>query len=345
MTLRICDYQSQSGYVRDEANRNRFVMPGSENASHMRAITLHMLLHFVPVYRYGAIMMKRGNIMLTALLGRKVGMTQIFTENGNAIPVTVIEAGPCTVTQLKTLSRDGYEAVQIGYGSTTPKHATRPELGHLGHSLPILEAQRKKQQAQRAQSRQEARDRGEAAVAATTDSDEDTTDSEVDETTTATQETSSTKAERPAVKRRGRQGGGLGPFEVLREVQAQKGSDLAIGQVIEVDIFSDGELIDVIGTSKGKGFAGVMKRHGFKGGKRTHGQSDRMRAPGSIGAGTSPGRVLKGTRMAGRMGNDRKTIQRLEIVQADASRNLIVIKGSIPGPNGGIVLIRKQVVM
>ncbi len=118
---------------------------------------------------------------------------------------------------------------------------------------------------------------------------------------------------------------------------------MTLGQAVDVGIFNQGEYVDIIGTSKGKGFAGVMKRHGFRGGKRTHGQSDRMRAPGSIGAGTTPGRVLKGTRMAGRMGNERCTMKALEIIQADSGRNMLVIKGSIPGPNGGIVMIRKQV--
>jgi large subunit ribosomal protein L3 len=125
-------------------------------------------------------------------------------------------------------------------------------------------------------------------------------------------------------------------------VPAQDGATPTIGDVVKADIFTNGEFVDVIGTTKGKGFAGVMKRHGFHGGQRTHGQSDRMRAPGSIGAGTSPGRVFKGTRMAGKMGNDRCTIVSMEIIEADAERNLIVIKGSIPGANGGIVMIRKH---
>ncbi|HKD74525.1 MAG TPA: 50S ribosomal protein L3, partial [Ktedonobacterales bacterium] len=148
---------------------------------------------------------------------------------------------------------------------------------------------------------------------------------------------------RQRVRKRGRSGGGLGPFEILREVKALEGSDLKVGQSIDASIFDTNEEVDVIGTSKGKGFAGVMKRHGFRGGSRTHGQSDRARAPGSIGAGTTPGRVLKGTRMAGHMGNERVTVKKLRVVQSDASRNLLIVKGSIPGPNGGIVLIRKQV--
>jgi large subunit ribosomal protein L3 len=270
--------------------------------------------------------------MLQAIIGRKVGMTQVFAEDGNVIPVTVIEAGPCTVTQVKTVERDGYEAVQIGYGTKKLKNTTRPELGHLGHQLPVLEAQRKRQQQQRAKSRQEARERGETGLEAEAATE---TEGEETEQQTAAQRT-------PTPRRRARAGGGLGPFQVLREVQAQDGAAPTIGQVVQTDIFRTGDFVDVIGTTKGKGFAGVMKRHGFHGGQRTHGQSDRMRAPGSIGAGTTPGRVFKGTRMAGKMGNDRRTILGLEVIQADPERNLLVIKGSIPGANGGIVIIRKH---
>jgi large subunit ribosomal protein L3 len=268
--------------------------------------------------------------MLTAILGRKVGMTQIFTESGNSIPVTVIEAGPCVVTQIKTVATDGYEAVQIGFG--TKKHATRPEMGHLGHNLPQLEAQKKRRQEERSKTRQAARARGESGVAAETD---EATNEDDAEQTNAT-------ARGGAERRRGRAGGGLGPFQVLREVETRGDDEVSIGQVVDTEIFGVGDFVDIIGTSKGKGFQGVMKRHGFHGGQRTHGQSDRLRAPGSIGAGTTPGRVLKGTRMGGRMGNDRITVKALEVVQSDAERNLLVIKGSIPGANGGIVLIRKQ---
>ncbi len=271
--------------------------------------------------------------MLQAIIGRKVGMTQVFAEGGNVIPVTVIEAGPCTVTQVKTVERDGYEAVQIGYGTKKLKNTTRPELGHLGHQLPVLEAQRKRQQQQRLKSRDAARERGESGLAAETATEGEGED---------TEQQTATAERTPTPRRRGRQGGGLGPFQVLREVQAQDGAAPTIGQVVEADIFTTGDFVDVIGTTKGKGFAGVMKRHGFHGGQRTHGQSDRMRAPGSIGAGTTPGRVFKGTRMAGKMGNDRCTLLGLEVIQADAERNLLVVKGSIPGANGGIVIIRKH---
>jgi large subunit ribosomal protein L3 len=269
--------------------------------------------------------------MINGLLGRKIGMTQIFAESGMVVPVTVIEAGPCIVTQLKTQATDGYEAVQIGFG--TAKRATRPMLGHLGHSLPQLEAQRKAQQRKRAQAREAARARGESAVEATTEAQAEEAEAG---------SSARTPGERGQGRKRGRQGGGLGPFQVLREVEPLGDEPMTIGQVFDAGIFAVGEEVDVIGTSKGKGFAGVMKRHGFHGGQRTHGQSDRMRAPGSIGAGTTPGRVLKGTRMAGRMGHARRTVKALEVVQADPSRNLVLVKGSIPGPNGGIVLIRKQ---
>jgi large subunit ribosomal protein L3 len=133
----------------------------------------------------------------------------------------------------------------------------------------------------------------------------------------------------------------MGPFALLREVKIIGEDRVSVGQTVDASLFSVGERVDIIGTSKGKGFAGVMKRHGFHGGQRTHGQSDRERAPGSIGPGTTPGRVLKGTRMAGRMGSDRVTIQELEVIQADPTRNLVVVKGSIPGANGGYVMVRK----
>jgi large subunit ribosomal protein L3 len=285
--------------------------------------------------------------MLSGLLGRKIGMTQIFTENGSAIPVTIIEAGPCVVTQIKTPQRDGYEAVQIGFG-TKKLNTTRPELGHLGHQLPLLAAQRRQQQEQRAKARQEARARGAAATAAQEadaddETEEETTNLESEAEEAESQTSTASAPERQRVRKRGRSGGGLGPFQILREVKALEGSALKIGQAVDASIFDTNEEVDVIGTSKGKGFAGVMKRHGFRGGSRTHGQSDRARAPGSIGAGTTPGRVLKGTRMAGHMGNERVTVKKLRVVQADATRNLLIVKGSIPGPNGGIVLIRKQV--
>jgi large subunit ribosomal protein L3 len=269
--------------------------------------------------------------MLTGLLGRKVGMTQIFGPNGIAIAVTVIEAGPCVVTQVKTKASDGYEAIQLGYGEKDMKHAKRPELGHLGHSLQQTPRQRRKQQQEQAKVRQEARAARQQAEAAT--------ETEGDEAEGAASEATTGSTGKSARRRRGA-GKALGPFQALREVGVV-GEMPAVGDTVDVGIFSVGEAVDIIGTSKGKGFAGVMKRHGFGGGKRTHGQSDRARAPGSIGPGTTPGRVYKGTRMAGRMGHERVTIKALEIVQADPERNLLVVSGSVPGANGGLVMIRK----
>ncbi|WIG60233.1 MAG: LSU ribosomal protein L3p (L3e) [Ktedonobacterales bacterium] len=267
--------------------------------------------------------------MLSALLGRKVGMTQIFGPNGVAIPVTVIEAGPCTITQVKTAATDGYEAVQLGFGEVKLKHVTRPMLGHLGHALPQTPRQRRKQQLQQAKSRQEARKKTASAASET--------EADVAEATA----TKGSAKQQPSAKRRRGSAMELGPFKILREVELISGDQPAVGDTVDAAMFATGERVDIIGTSKGKGFAGVMKRHGFGGGQRTHGQSDRARAPGSIGPGTTPGRVFKGTRMAGRMGNDRITIKSLEVVQTDATRNLLVIKGSIPGPNGSVVMIRK----
>lgn len=269
--------------------------------------------------------------MLSGLLGRKVGMTQVFGPNGIAIPVTVIEAGPCVVTQVRTVAKDGYEAAQIGFGEKKAVRETRPMLGHLGHTLPATKRQRDQQQRESAKSRQEARRKA------------------AEKTEAAGAETAADEAEGAGAKGKGRQGArrrhgagqAMGPFQLLREVKVV-GDQPEVGAVVKVDMFSEGEQVDLIGASKGKGFAGVMKRHGFRGGPRTHGQSDRARRPGSIGPGTTPGRVYKGTRMAGRMGNERVTVKALEIVQADPERNLLVIKGSVPGPNGGIVLIRKS---
>ncbi len=306
--------------------------------------------------------------MLSGLLGKKVGMTQVFGPQGTAIPVTVIEAGPCTITQIKTVATDGYEAVQIGFG--TKKHTTRPELGHLGHTLAQLPAQRRKQQQAQAQARAEARAKGAAAQASSEAEEVEVTEEEeveeveeVDGETVTTEEvTLEAEAEeaegrdeattKPAAKKqdartaqrdpqRRRPGGGLGPFEVLREVALFGSEPLQVGQKFDATMFKVGELVDVVGTSKGKGFQGVMKRHGFGGGPRTHGQSDRPRAPGSIGAGNTPGRILKNTRMAGHMGASRVTVKRLEVVAADAERNVLLIRGSIPGPTGGLVMVRK----
>lgn len=258
-------------------------------------------------------------------------MTQVFGPNGTVIPVTVIEVGPCFVTQVKTVARDGYEAVQIGFEDTTLKHATRPELGHLGHSLPLLKAQRKRLQAynqQRTKSKTE--EGGEQAGSA--------------------EEVQPDKQVRKLLKvnenKQRRTGPELGPFKFIREVGLQSGSTsekIELGAQFDAGLFKVGEPVDIVGTSKGKGFQGGVKRHGFSGGPKTHGQSDRLRAPGSIGAGTTPGRVLKGTRMAGHMGNARVTAKKLQVIQADPERNLLVVKGSVPGANGGLLMIKKYV--
>ena len=274
--------------------------------------------------------------MLSGLLGRKVGMTQVFGENGIAIPVTVIEAGPCIITQIKTTAHDGYEAVQIGFEQARLKSATRPELGHLGHSLPLLKAQRKRLQTYQQQQR------GKKATGEEAEGKE--------KTETASTEGKKDKQIEKLLKvqqnRQRRPGPELGPFKVLREVALQEGTaaeNLELGTKIDASLFVAGESVDIVGTSKGKGFQGGVKRHGFRGGPKTHGQSDRTRAPGSIGSGTTPGRVLKGTRMAGHMGNERVTAKKLEVIQADPERNLLVVKGSIPGANGGLLMIKKHV--
>ena len=203
--------------------------------------------------------------MLQGFLGKKIGMTQLFREDGRVVPVTVIEAGPCVVTQVKTKETDGYEAIQLGYGDV--KRRNKPEAGHLKDSR-------------------------------------------------------------------------LSRY--LREVTTDDTSEFTVGQTIGVDIFQAGEKIDVIGKSKGRGFAGTMKRWDFGGGPRTHGQSDRARAPGSIGGGTTPGKVYKGLKMSGHMGNRRITVKGLEIVEIDAERNLLMIKGGIPGATNSLVQIRRN---
>lgn len=205
---------------------------------------------------------------MKGIIGKKVGMTQIFNERGDVIPVTVIEAGPCYVTQVRTAERDGYTAVQLGFSETKPQRLTRGQLGHLNrNNLPAL--------------------------------------------------------------------------RYLREFRVPSDAlDVEEGATIKADVFVAGERVDVIGTSKGRGFAGTVKRHGFHRQPKTHGQSDRERAPGSVGAGSTPGRVMKGLRMSGRMGNDRVTTENLEVIVVDAERNLIAVRGSIPGAKGGIVLIK-----
>lgn len=218
---------------------------------------------------------------MKGILGKKVGMTQIFDEKGEVVPITVIEAGPCYVTQVKSADPDGYRAVQLGFGLVKEKRLSRGELGHTG----LLKADEKHPR------RRAIRDV-------------------------------------PAVRH-------------LREIRIKGDEGFTLGQKITADIFAVGDHVDVIGTSKGKGFAGNVKRHGFSGGPRTHGQSDRQRAPGSIAPTTSPGKVHKGKRMAGHMGNVRVTAPNLTVVMVDAERNLLAVRGPIPGATGSLVLVRQ----
>lgn len=204
--------------------------------------------------------------MLKGLIGRKVGMTQIFDDDGVALPVTVIEAGPCYVTQIKTEDNEGYSSVQIGFNEVKPQRLTKGQLGHLERN-------------------------------------------------------------------------NLPPLKVLREFRT-KSPDVSEGDTLKVDVFEKGERVDVVGISKGRGFAGVMKRHGFSGGPMTHGQSDRQRSPGSLGSGTTPGRVFKGKKGPGRMGNERVTSSNVRVVLVDLERNLLAVDGSVPGPKGGTVVIK-----
>ena len=204
--------------------------------------------------------------MFKGLLGKKIGMTQIFDDNGVAIPITVIEAGPCYVTQLLTSEKDGYSAVQIGFDEVKPSRITNGEMGHLKRN-------------------------------------------------------------------------NLPPLRFLREFRADD-PQVAEGDKVTVDQFAIGELVDIVGTSKGRGFQGGVKRYNFRGGPKTHGQSDRLRAPGSHGAGTTPGRVFKGSRGPGHMGNDRVTVQNLKVAYLDPERNLIGVKGAIPGARGGLIMIK-----
>ena len=218
---------------------------------------------------------------MKGLIGRKLCMTQVFTETGEAVPVTVIEAGPCYVTQVRTVEHDGYSAIQIGFDPVKKAaRLSKAERGHLG----LLKADDKHAQRK------------------------------------------SLAGEVPAVR-------------TLRELRVEADEGYLEGQKLTVDLFQLGERVDVIGTSKGRGFAGHVKRHGFNGGPRTHGQSDRLRRSGSIGPGTTPGKVHKNKRMAGHMGMVRVTTQNLQVVLLDAERNLIGVKGPMPGANGGLVMV------
>lgn len=209
--------------------------------------------------------------MFKGLIGKKIGMTQIFDETGVAIPVTLIEAGPCFVTQIRTVEANGYSAVQLGFEEVKPKRLTKGELGHLKKN-------------------------------------------------------------------------NMPPLRFLREFRAKE-IQVAEGEQVTVSLFAVGDRVDIVGTSKGKGFQGGVKRYHFLGGPRTHGASDRERAPGSRGSTTTPGRVYKGSRGPGHMGDDRVTAQGLKVVLVDAERNVLGVRGSVPGSRNGLVLIeeaRKQ---
>jgi large subunit ribosomal protein L3 len=220
---------------------------------------------------------------MKGILGKKVGTTHIFTEKGERVPVTMIEAGPCYVTQIRTPKANGYSAIQIGFDpARKAERISRGERGHLGLLKTDDKHPRRKKLA----------------------------------------------GEVPAVR-------------MLRELRVGEDEQFSEGQLLKVDMFNVGDRVDVIGTSKGRGFAGNIKRHGFSGGPKTHGQSDRQRAPGSIGAGTTPGKVVKGKRMAGHMGADRVTTQNIAVALVDADRNLLGVYGSVPGAKGDLVLIRE----
>ncbi|MBE6318361.1 MAG: 50S ribosomal protein L3 [Bacteroidales bacterium] len=205
---------------------------------------------------------------MPGLLGKKIGMTSVFSADGKNVPCTVIEVGPCVVTQVKTLESDGYEALQLGFEDKKEKHTTNPELGHFKKA-------------------------------------------------------------------------GVTPKRHLAEFKGFEG-EYKLGDTITVEMFNESDFVDIVGTSKGKGYQGVVKRHGFGGvGQTTHGQHNRLRAPGSIGACSYPAKVFKGMRMAGQTGNHRVTVQNLQVLKVIAEHNLLMIKGSIPGSKGSIVIIEK----
>jgi len=204
---------------------------------------------------------------IKGVLGEKLGMTQVWDANNRVVPVTVVKAGPCVVTQVRSIEKDGYAAVQIAFGDIDPRKVNQPEKGHFEKA-------------------------------------------------------------------------GLAPRRHLVELRTSDASEYAAGQEITAEVFESGQKIDVVGTSKGKGFAGVMKRHNFKGLGAGHGVQRKHRSPGSIGACATPGRVFKGVRMAGRMGHERVTVQNLTVHAIDAEKGLLLIKGAVPGPNGGLVLVK-----
>lgn len=229
-------------------------------------LLLPFVLRFVVVSRKGSPV-----AVSVGILGTKLGMTQIFDEAGKAIPVTVIQAGPCVVTQVKTEQTDGYSAIQVGYGEVSQKALSKPELGHLAKS-------------------------------------------------------------------------GAAPLRHLHEYRLNNPSEFELGQSLTVETFTPGQIVDVIGTSIGRGFAGYQKRHNFKRGPMAHG-SKNHRLPGSTGAGTTPGRVYPGKRMAGRLGGSQVTIRKLTVVRVDAERNLLLIKGAVPGKPGALVNVQPATIV
>jgi len=207
---------------------------------------------------------------MKGILGEKLGMTQVFDANNRIVPVTVVKAGPCVVTQIRTQEKDGYTAVQLAYGQIDPRKVTKPLSGHF-------------------------------------------------------------------------QAAGVTPRRHVIELRTSSTEGYEVGQEFGADVFTDGAAVDVTGTTKGKGTAGVMKRHGFKGVSASHGSHRNHRKPGSIGGCSTPGRVFKGMRMSGRMGVDKQTTQSLRVVRVDTERNLLLIEGAVPGPKGGLVLVRTAV--
>jgi large subunit ribosomal protein L3 len=207
---------------------------------------------------------------MTGILGTKLGMTQVFDETGRVVPVTVVQAGPCVVTAVRTPDNDGYSAVQIGFGEIDPRKVTKPVAGLFEKA-------------------------------------------------------------------------GVTPRRYVAEIRTEDASEYQLGQEVTASVFEAGQYIDVTGKSKGKGTAGVMKRHGFRGLSSSHGTQRKHRAPGSIGACATPGRVFKGVRMAGRMGAARTTVQSLTVHAVDNDKNLLLIKGAVPGPRGGLVMVRSAV--
>ena len=204
---------------------------------------------------------------IKGVLGEKLGMTQVWDADNRVVPVTVVKAGPCVVTQVRSIEKDGYAAVQLAFGDIKAKQVTKPEKGHLDKA-------------------------------------------------------------------------GVGLYRHLVEIRTTDAAEYSAGQEVTAEVFEAGQRIDVMGTSKGKGFAGVMKRHNFKGLGAGHGVQRKHRSPGSIGACATPGRVFKGVRMAGRMGHERVTVQNLTVHAIDADKGLLLIKGAVPGPNGGLVLVK-----